>query len=295
MSSAACARCDAVGQSGNFCTSCGYDLRPPEPAVLTPRHREPEPLAPPAVVTCGSCGALNAKSRRVCARCRAPLAAGSAAVPPATASSTGAPATGAGPAAPGFGPPLRATPPPARSPVLLRVVLGLAAVAILAVTGTLLAARRGAPPADPSPSASLAELPVRAVRASSAADAEPARRAVDGDPGTAWAEDAAGPGVGEWLELRLDQRARISRLNVWNGDQRGARFVARNRVHELRIDVGESRFTVELLDTQGPQVVELPRPVEADRLRLTVLSVHGATPDAATALSELVLYGTAAG
>lgn len=285
MSSAACARCDAVGQSGNFCTSCGYDLRPPEPAVLTPRHREPEP-APPAVVTCGVCGALNAESRRVCARCRAPLRDGVTAPAPRTPDDL---------AAYDYGPAMRAAAARPRSPVLLRVVLGLAAVVILGVTGTLLAARRVAPPTAPSPSASLAELSVRAVRASSAAEAEAAGRAVDGDPGTAWAEDVAGPGVGEWLELRLDGRARILRLNVWNGDQRGARFVARNRVHELRIDVGESRFTVELLDTQGPQVVELPRPVEADRLRLTVLSVHGATPDAATALSELMLYGTAAG
>lgn len=286
MAATACARCDAVGQTGNFCTSCGYDLRPPEPAVVTPRHR-PRP-EPPAVVTCGVCGALNAKSRQVCARCRAPLREGATAPPPLT------------PAVPGdlsahdYGPALRAAAPPGRAPALLRVALGLAAVALLAVTGTLLAARRTAAPA-PDPSASLVELPLGGARASSAVESEDAGRVADGDPGTAWTEGAAGPGVGEWLELRLRRPAMLSRLTVWNGDQRGARFLNRNRVRELRIDVGDSRFTVELLDTQGAQVVELPRRVRADRLRLTVVSVHGASPDADTSLSEVVVYGAPAG
>src|SRR5688500_5528004 len=182
---------------------------PPEPAIVTPRHR-PRP-EPPAVVTCGVCGALNAKSRQVCARCRAPLREGAVAPPPPS------------PPVPGdltahdFGPALRAAAPPGRSPALPRVLVALAALALLVVTGTLLAARRGAAPeGDPRATASLAELPIALASSSSAAEGEDAGRVIDGDPGTAWTEDAPGPGIGEWLELRLEEPSRLSRLTVWN-------------------------------------------------------------------------------
>ncbi|HWH32512.1 MAG TPA: discoidin domain-containing protein [Egibacteraceae bacterium] len=279
----ACPRCDVAGQEGSFCTSCGYDLRPPGPAVVSPRHRAAAE-APPEIVACRACGARNAKSRQVCGRCRAPLSGDAAdAVPPP-------------PRAQGFGPAVRVEPPVPKPSRFLLLVLGLAALVLAGATVTLLVARGIGPFTPEAPEAGpLAALAVERVRASSAQAGEPPQRLLDGDAGTAWAEDGAGPGVGQWVELTLARRARVHRLAIWNGDQRGDRFLARNRVRELRIDTAGERFVVELLDTQGQQVVELPRTVRADRLRLTILSVHGAAPDANTALSELEVYGIPAG
>lgn len=291
---AACPRCDAPAQEGNFCTSCGYDLRPPGPAVVTPRHRAaPEPA--PEVVRCPACGAPNAKSRRACGRCHASLTRTPVAVRDAPAPTPPAPPAPPSPAPGDFGPAVRAQAPPARPPWLLLGLFGGAALVFLGVTATLLIARGVGPfPARDGEVPVVEPLGVARVRASSAQAAEPSERLVDGDPETAWAEDSPGPGVGEWVEVALDTGARVGRVTIWNGDQRGERFLLRNRVRELRIDVAGERFTVELLDTQGPQVIELPRPVRADRLRLTVLSVYGASPDADTALSGVEIYGTPA-
>lgn len=275
----ACQRCEAPGQQGKYCTQCGYDLRPPDPVVVVPRHRRPVRAA--EVVTCAACGAANAASRRTCARCQTPLRDLGAVPPPP-------PGTG------DFGPPVRAR---ARrvSPWTAGAV-ALSAVIVLGLTAVVLTQRGVGPFARPTTdSGGPGVVTLRALRASSAlGDAQPGRL-VDGDPRTAWIEGRPGPGIDSWVDLALAQRVRVHRLLVWNGDQSAGSFVRRNRVRGLQIQLGGERFTVELLDAEGPQAVELPRAVVADRIRLRIASAYGGALGTETALSEVRVYRAADG
>lgn len=275
----ACQRCEAPGQTGKYCTQCGYDLRPPEPVVVVPSHRRPVRAA--EVVTCAACGAANAASRRTCARCGLPLRDVAVVPPP--------PATGGD-----FGPPVRArarrvSPWLAGAVVLSAcIVLGLAAV-VLAQRGIGPFGGAGRDRGGPD----VVEL--RVLRASSALGDAQAGRLVDGDPRTPWIEGMPGPGIDAWVDLALGGRVEIQRLLVWNGDQSPGSFARRNRVRGLRIHVGGERFSVELLDAEGPQAVELPRAVTADRIRLQIASAYGGRLGTETALSEVRVYRAPAG
>jgi hypothetical protein len=277
MSGSVCGRCDTVGQTGNYCTSCGYDLRPPEPRVVTPAHCA-APSPPPSIVSCPVCGSSNAQSRSRCARCHAPF--------------TQAPDS---PSA-GFGPALRAGRPIGGGPRGLVALTAVASLVLLAVLGTLLSARGIGPFASPGPGSSTAEpVVVRQVRASSALDPAIAARLVDGDPASAWVEGVAGPGEGEWVEIDFGRPVRVRRLLVWNGDQGPDRFLERNRVRGLGIRLGGEHLAVELLDTEEAQVVAFPRPIVASRLRLVIRDAHLGTLGVETAIGEVEVYGTPVG
>lgn len=277
MSAGDCPRCDAPRQAGNFCTGCGYDLRPPDPPIVVPRHRRPPPPRA-TIMACPACGAANAGSRARCARCGVSLREGVAARP--------------SPDSQGFGPPLRADRSRApRAFVVATVAVGLSLAAVL---GTVVAAR-GLGPFGGAAAPTPARDPVEATVADAATvlPAAGPERLLDGDAATAWV--LPGPPEGQWVEIELARPVAVERLLVWNGDQRGERFVERNRVRGLRIALGGRRFSVELLDVQGPQVVALPQPVRADRLRLTVTSVHHGGQAGRTALAEIEIYDTDSG
>jgi hypothetical protein len=277
----ACQRCEAPGQEGKYCTQCGYDLRPPEPVVVVPSHRRPVRAA--EVVTCAACGAANAASRRTCARCQSPLRDVGMVPPPPVESS-------------GFGPPVRARARARRGSPWLAGAVVLSVCIVLGLTAVVLA-QRGIGPfgrAD-APRGGPDVVALRVLRASSAlGDAQPGRL-VDGDPRTPWIEGMPGPGIGAWVDLALEGRAEVHRLLVWNGDQSSGAFARRNRVRGLQIRVGDERFSVELLDAEGPQAVELPRAVAADRIRLQIASAYGGQLGTETALSEVRVYRAPAG
>jgi hypothetical protein len=188
-------------------------------------------------------------------------------------------------------------------PRSLLVLLGLAALAIVAVLFTLLDARGfgvlATTPAPPRPPGAPASVPVAGVRASSSLPASGVAsygpsNIVDENPETAWNEAASGPGPGEWIELRLAEPATVTRLLVWNGYQKGAQFVENSRLRTVSLAVGPRTFTVDLLDVEGPQAVDLPEPVRAERVRLTVERVYPGSryPDAA--VSEVEVIGVVA-
>ena len=276
-----CPRC-AAPQDGspNFCTACGYDLRP------SPERPAARPLPPPVVrlVACPACGASNAGSRRHCGRCRSALHEA-----PATA-------TRAEPEAAGGREPKQRD----SSPILLVVTL-VAALAIVGVLLSLLGAQGvgflAGPPEEPTEAAagSPVLLAARAtasstLQGSGTTSYDPANL-VDGDPETAWNEGSRGDGVGEWVELTLAAPADVTRVLLWNGYQKGEQFPQNGRVRQLRIDAGERTFEVELLDVEGPQAVNLPQPVRAQRVRLTIDDVYVGDRYPDVALSEIEVYG----
>ncbi len=180
--------------------------------------------------------------------------------------------------------------------LVVTVTAGLLTVIVVLV---LLGARgAGILPSPAAPTTNSASLEVRSIDASSTLP--PAGRVtyedanlLDGDPSTAWNEGARGA-VGEWVELHLRDEARITRLLVWNGYQKGAQFTQNGRVRRLLIDAGSRRFTVELLSVTGSQAVDFPQPVSTRTIRLTVDAIFPGDRYPDTALSEIEVYGRAA-
>jgi len=236
---------------------------------------------PPPVVrltACPHCGATNAASRTVCGRCRSALDSGA---PPSAVPQPAPEVTQAEP----------------ESWWLLLVVTVTAGLLTVVVVLVLLGARGAGILPSPAPATGSAPLEVRSVTASSTLP--PAGRVtyeaanlLDGNPSTAWNEGARGA-VGEWVELNLREEARITRLLVWNGYQKGAQFTQNGRVRRLLIDAGGRRFTVELLSVTGSQAVDFPQPVNTRRIRLTVDAIFPGDRYPDTALSEIEVYGRA--
>lgn len=266
----------------NFCTACGYDLREPATAVVSPAV-----ASPPLTVLlgeCPHCGASNAASRTVCGRCRSALDGASVPAPQEHAA-TASPPTEA--------------PGEADSPRFLLFVTLIAGFVICLVLLTLLGARGIGflrAPSDGAPPSGFTRLEVTGVAASSM----PARagevhdqpaNVIDGDPGTAWSGGAVRGVAGEWVELTLDRPANVARLLMWNGDQRGAQFGEKGRVRTLLIDAAGRRFSVDLLDARGSQAVDLPEPVLTAKIRLTVEAVYDGDRHPGAALSEIEVYG----
>jgi hypothetical protein len=275
----ACPRCaTALDGAARFCTTCGAPRGRPAVGDQPPVARVG--VVEPPFVHCAACEAPNAASRSRCARCGAGLSA----VSPGTAAETSAavPAAAAGsPAAEGGA----------------RVFTGaavLAAVAIVAALGALLWLRGserldpvvGVPGPEPAPvsGATASTTPP----ATATATFEPANL-LDGDHRTAWvaaAEDGQGE-AGQWVELALAEPVAVSRIVVWNGYQAAERFAEYGRVTQVRLELGAERLTADVLDLEGPQAIDLPEPIETDRLRLELLEVvPGARFDSA-ALSRV--------
>jgi hypothetical protein len=264
-----CPRCDAeLDGAPNYCTRCGYALE------LAPAP-EPAPVATvdARFVACHACGATNAASRRHCGRCGAHLAGDGPAAAPEALLDTGE---------------LAGSPEEVESssPVVFVLAVTLAAVAIIGVILTILSASGIGPFAPPPTPPREAEIVISSVRASSAEDAYPVDNLVDGDPASAWHEDASGDGEGEWIELRLAGNPAVNRLVLWNGDQDGD--AASARPAELRIDLGDRTFTATLLEVDGPQAIDLPEVVEASSIRLTITALEG---EGDAAMAEIEVRG----
>ncbi|MGH8910475.1 MAG: NADase-type glycan-binding domain-containing protein [Egibacteraceae bacterium] len=279
----ACPRCAEPLQppdGRNFCTACGFDLRKPASVGTV------APLPPKVVrlVACPHCQASNAASRTVCGRCRSSLDPTVQPRPPAR---------------PDTAPSATAAQLEPESSRLLLVVTLAAGLMTAVVLLTLLGARGIGIEPQPAGSAfaarASASLEVTAVSASSTLPPAgqvtyAAANLLDGDPSTAWNEGAQGT-AGEWVQLQLAQEARITGLLVWNGYQKAEQFTQNGRVQRLLIETGGRRFTVELLNVRGSQAVQLPQPVRASTIRLTIDTVFPGDRYPDTALSEIQVFG----
>lgn len=288
-----CERCNAEHDAGeNFCTRCGYDLKPAPPS-----QSRPTPPSEVRLVACPACGATNAASRRWCGRCRVDLRAvtGEGATVTAPPSALSSPPAGLSDAITQS----HEVAPDSGVPALFIVAVTLAALAIVGVLLTILSARGiglfAGPPEPTGPPEPVA-LAVRGVDASSALPPSgdvtyEAANLVDDDLETAWVEGASGAGDGEWFEVLLAQPAPISRIVVWNGYQKGEQFRDNARLSRVRIDVGDRTFDADLLDILGPQAVDLPETVVADRARITIVEVYPGERYDDAAVSRVELRG----
>lgn len=111
---------------------------------------------------------------------------------------------------------------------------------------------------------------------------------------TAWQENAAGNGVGQWVRFDFGHTITLSAIEIANGYQKdGALFSANPRVETLRVEYSDGTTQqVRLYDDTGFQEIT-PAPKPTEWLRLTILSVYpGDTWDDA-GFSEVRLYEVA--
>ncbi|MBM6403798.1 DUF3367 domain-containing protein [Phycicoccus sp. CSK15P-2] len=108
---------------------------------------------------------------------------------------------------------------------------------------------------------------------------------VDGDPATAWVSGTYGAGVGEWVEVRLDEPVVEDAVTLTL--QAPPRRVSAPR--EVRVDTDAGTTTARLVDTTAPQRVPLaPGPVRT--IRITVTETDDGT-GSGVAIAELDVPG----
>ncbi|CAN5361899.1 hypothetical protein BH23ACT9_BH23ACT9_16290 [soil metagenome] len=284
MEQQGCRRCATDLLPGaRYCTACGSPVAGVAAAGAAPAagpiaqggSAEAGEAAVP-LVECETCGAGNAASRPLCARCGSPLrdeVPGGDALPEPGTGDPGSVVTA---------PRVRES-----SSVLLSLVL-LAGLLTAGVLLALVTSRVTAPESEGVPSG----LRLNSAVASSSLPDHPPSMAIDGDPATAWTEAAEGPGTEEWIEVVLEQPASILRVLIWNGDQRDdVRFSENGRASAVRLEIADRQFRVALRDITGPQAIELTEPVTARSVRIVI---EDATPGSRyndLAISEIVIEG----
>lgn len=282
-----CSACGVLSDGGQFCVGCGQRLAPAALASASASLAVREAPGPPRnawlavqqeirLLACPKCGAPNSAARWHCARCgtvfdeaqeadEAPLA------PPADPPTEDATAV---------------QPEAAPWLTLVTVVAGVAVVAVAAV----MLISRGVGPfegrTEPTPVAQAAPVQIAAASVSSSVDATSgAEQLIDGDVGTAWRTDAAGA---TWVELELEEPARVDHLLVWNGDQASsASFDATNRVTEALIlfpDL-EKAYRAPFEDIDDNFRIDIPQAPTADRIRIKITGTGGGHD--VTAISEI--------
>ncbi|MCB9761708.1 MAG: hypothetical protein H6739_17825 [Alphaproteobacteria bacterium] len=107
-----------------------------------------------------------------------------------------------------------------------------------------------------------------------------------------WVEGADGLGIGESLTLTLDAPVTIGWIELWNGYQRSPDHFAKNgRAKRISVTAdGGNPVELVVADTQGPQKLELPAPLQGKVWTITILEATPGTKYPDLVLSELRLW-----
>lgn len=116
----------------------------------------------------------------------------------------------------------------------------------------------------------------------------PAYGARDGQPSTAWAEDADGPGIGEWIEIGFGEERDVRQIRVLPGYQkRSDLFEKYNRPKTLKVEFSDGTgVDLPLADEMGIQIFTVR--ATAESAKVTILEVYPGTNERdETYLSEI--------
>lgn len=106
-----------------------------------------------------------------------------------------------------------------------------------------------------------------------------------------WTEAKPGDGVGESVEVTMNEVFGLLALDVWNGDQGpGRSFGDRPRVRALGLAADSGgRITLAVVDEPGAQRIDLPRMLVGRTFTLSVMDVHPGAISHDLAISEIRL------
>ncbi len=100
---------------------------------------------------------------------------------------------------------------------------------------------------------------------------------LSGESGSAWCEGAPGSGQGEYIRIIYSSRVQFRTVLVGNGYVKSPAIFHNNaRARTVRIETGDGlSFAAELPDKGEIRRIRLPRVVNTDTLRLTIVDVYG--------------------
>jgi hypothetical protein len=107
----------------------------------------------------------------------------------------------------------------------------------------------------------------------------------------AWCEGAPGPGIGQWIAVRLDPPLIIRTIHVVNGYVRSPRTFADNgRVKQFAIETSNGFvMKANLEDRADEQIIRLPREQRAAWIKFTIAGVYPGRKHANTCVSGLMV------
>ncbi|MCE1246340.1 MAG: hypothetical protein LWY06_06830 [Firmicutes bacterium] len=126
--------------------------------------------------------------------------------------------------------------------------------------------------------------------------------AFDGNPATAWAENAVGDGEGEWIWLNLTQTNNkeeerafcLEQIGIVNGNAKdNSTYRDYNRVRKaiLQFDDGSQKI-IELHDNMNTQWFDVNPPAKCKSVKLIIKSVYRGLKYNDTCISDILFRGT---
>ncbi|MCD4705713.1 DUF4424 family protein [bacterium] len=129
-------------------------------------------------------------------------------------------------------------------------------------------------------------------------------RAIDRDEKTAWVEDVAGSGIGEWINIEgrsvLLNDKDYNKIKIFNGFGKSKELWQKNnRVKKLKVIYpNNQKHIINLKDVFGYQTIDLPEIIrlkENGYIKLEIMEVYKGTDFDDTAISEVILLGLIGG
>ncbi len=115
-------------------------------------------------------------------------------------------------------------------------------------------------------------------------------KAFDGRPDSGWMEKAAGPGLGQWVEISFPAPVTADALVIMPG-WFDARYWTRNhRIRTMRIELDGYSLNAELKDEMAAQSITLPAARTFSRARFLLMSVYPSFQDDDSCISEIELW-----
>lgn len=134
---------------------------------------------------------------------------------------------------------------------------------------------------------------VMGAKASSERQGSPLDNAFDADDGTMWAEGVRGNGIGEWIEITLDEAHKLNGIRIDNGSRTNSDLYEKHgRVKTIKVTFSDgSQRQYELKDDfYEPCQVNFINPVRTSSLKIEILDVYEGTTYQDTCITGICIF-----
>lgn len=130
------------------------------------------------------------------------------------------------------------------------------------------------------------------VTASSTLPNYPAYGLFDGSIDFAWVEGEKSDGVGESIQVELEDKIDLAGIEIFNGYQRlDALFYKNGSVTELLVTSESESFTIPIADKQGGQRIFFPKILTGNKFTFTIQKVRSGKTWKDTVIAEIIFLG----